>query len=487
MVLVNMRCALEFWAVTLSVAFLGLLPTGCDRGNSGSDRAVMLPTASISTDRVERDTDWAQWRGGQAGAVSVTGDLPLSWDRNSAFRWKVAVRGRGNSSPVVLGDRIVLTSVVKENNSSCLAVLCFSRTNGTLFWTKHLDLPLGRTHAKNGYASTTAALDENGIYCSFGARGLYCLDWNGQVRWHVVLNQFEQKWGAASSPILFGNAVIQLCDGENGSFLAAWDKDSGTELWRTIRSSTGCWATPVVVQADVGLQKRHELIVNGSGSRAGSIGTVTAYDPRDGKVFWYARGTTDIPCPTAITGEGLVVSTSGANGPIFSIRTGGQGNVTESHVVWRYPSGGPDVSTGVIEGNRLFLVSERGVASCYQATTGKQIWKTRLRGDFSASLVVGNGRVYATSEQGNIYVFEAADQFHLLATNRMEERCLATPALIQNAVYIRTAMHLYCIGEPLDQSSADTLAGIKQPAGSDLVAASENGVPSPIGSRISDQ
>ena len=125
MVLVDMRCALEFWAVALGVALLGLLPAGCDRANTGPSPAVMFPTASISTDRVEHDTDWSQWRGGRAGAVSVAGDLPLSWDRNSGFHWRVPVSGRGNSSPVVLGDRIVLTSVVKENNSSCLAVFCF--------------------------------------------------------------------------------------------------------------------------------------------------------------------------------------------------------------------------------------------------------------------------------------------------------------------------------------------------------------------------
>ena len=254
----------------------------------------------------------------------------------------------------------------------------------------------------------------------------------------------DHEWGHASSPILAGDLLIQLADGSHGSLLVAYHRYSGEVCWSTARESTGSWTTPVLVKAEVGGQARWELVVNGTGSANGSPGFVIAYDPNTGEELWRVRGTTDIPCPTAIIGGGLVVSTSGANGPILAIRPGGDGDVTESHVAWRQPWGGAYVPTGIIEAGRLYLISDGGVLRCLDLAHGRAIWEERLHDSCSASLVAGDGKLFALSERGDVHVFKIGDERQLLAVNSLRERCLATPAITQGELFVRTERRLYC-------------------------------------------
>jgi len=401
--------------------------------------------ASIATqgESPQPVNQWPGWRGGAAhGVTSYT--LPTHWDRNRGVQWVVDVPGRGNSSPVVWDDRILLTSTIGSGDDAQAAVLCFDRTSGELLWKRTVGATHGATHGKNGYASATVATDGQRVVASFGDLGLVCFDLDGNRQWHERLAPMQHKWGSASSPVLLGNLVVQLCDNEGGSFIAAVNKHTGQGVWRTQRNSAGCWTTPVVVQVgdDPG---RFELVVNGTSSSDGSDGMIIAYDPANGEPLWRVRGTTDIPCPTMIVGDGLLVSSSGGNGPVIAIRPGGRGEATDSAVVWRQPVGGPYVPTGVVHRGMLFMVADGGVASAWRLQDGTPLWSKRLRGTFSASLLAAGDHVYAVSEQGTVYVLAADAEFKLIAANRLAEPCLATPAPIEGALILRTETQLWCI------------------------------------------
>lgn len=408
---------------------------------------------------------WAGWRGTQRGGVNDAFPLPVAWSANGGFRWKVDVAGRGNSSPVVWGDRIFLTSTEGTDDQASLVVLCFDRASGELRWRADAATPEGATHEKNGYASATVATDGEAVLASFGSAGLFCYDIDGNLQWRAALGEMEHVWGTASSPVLCGNLVIQLCDRQQDSFLVALDKSTGEIVWRRPRVSYGGWSTPVLVEARVADNETHtELVVNGTGSDDPDGGLVTAYDPLSGDELWQVRGTTDIVCPTIIDAGGLLISTSGRNGPILAIRGGGSGDVTDSHVVWQHRRGGPYVPTGVAYRKRLYLVSDGGVAASYDLTTGEKIWQQRLRGAFTSSLVAGDGKVYAISESGTVHILAASDEFEVLAEIALDERCLATPALVEGELILRTASQLYCVAAPVESESASEASQPTEPA-----------------------
>jgi outer membrane protein assembly factor BamB len=206
-----------------------------------------------------------------------------------------------------------------------------------------------------------------------------------------------------------------------------------------------------VETADANGKSRQELVVNGGGS--GGSGDVTAYDPQTGRELWMVHGTTDVVCPTAIVGAGLVISTSGRNGPIIAIHPGGSGDVTQTNVVWKRSRGGAYVPSGVAYRNRLFLIADGGIASAFDLGNGEEIWQQRLKGMFTASLTAGAGKIYAVNEDGVVDVFAADDSFRHLATNDMQEHCLATPALVDGQLFIRTDSQLYCVGSPAELTS----------------------------------
>jgi outer membrane protein assembly factor BamB len=263
---------------------------------------------------------------------------------------------------------------------------------------------------------------------------------------------------------LFENLVIHVADGAEQSVLYGIDQATGQIVWRVPRASSGSWCSPVLMNAGTADAPQWQVIVNGTGADSGSPGVVIAYDPRNGEEIWRARGTTDIPCPTAIVGENMIVSATGGNGPVFALRPNGQGDVTDSHVSWRSASGGPYVPTGLIYRDRLYLVSDNGLLTCQNVADGELVWRKRLQGAFSASLLAGGGNVYATSERGDIYVFHAGDKFELVATNRLHEPCLATPAAAHGELYVRSERHLYCVGEAPLLASDSPLPAAQSPA-----------------------
>jgi len=387
---------------------------------------------------------WPRWRGpsGQ-GLVSDTG-YPDRWSDSENIVWKTPVPGNGNSSPIVWGDRIFLTTAYDGGRR--LSLLAFRRSDGSLLWEKFA--PEGRresVHTKNGNASATALTDGELVYVSFGARGLMAFDMDGELAWHQDFGPMSNYHGTAGSPLLYRDRIILYQDQRFGSFVAAFDKSTGDELWRTPRNASVGWGTPVAIRAG-----DHDEIIVSSQRR------VQAYDPDTGRELWQCGGNLFEVIPTPVVGHGMVFCSSGRAGPTLAIRPGGSGDVTDSHVVWSSPRGSPFIPSPLLYGEYLYIVNDMAsIATCFEASTGEVMWQGRLgvarREGFSASPVAVDGKVFFTNDNGETFVLRAGPEFELLHVNDIGERTLASPALVDGRWYVRTASNLIAIGNQEDE------------------------------------
>jgi len=431
----------------LAVMAVSVCSVGCRRAVEVSPDA--MPLGQLDRDPAEEGGDgncWPGWRGFNGQGIASGGNPPVRFGPDENCRWRVVVPGEGHSSPVVWNDVVLLTSALGDGSPPKLAVRCFRRRDGELLWRAEAGRAKGRTHTKNGHASASVTTDGERIYAFFGSAGLFCFDFSGAKVWHAELGNLDHIWGTASSPVLYGDLVIQLCDAEKDSYIVALDKLRGEQVWKTPRPSSGCWTTPVVTEASIDGEPRTELVVNGTSGSGEGGGLVLAYDPALGNELWRVRGTTDLVTPTILIGDGLVYSTSGRNGAIMAIRPGGSGDVTETHVNWKAARGGSYIPSGLVYRNRLYLVGDGGVITCYNAGDGTTIWRRRFRGPFTASLVAADGRLYASNERGTVWVIAAGDACQQLGRNELADRCLATPAIVGEEIFIRTESYLYCMG-----------------------------------------
>ena len=382
---------------------------------------------------------WPVWRG-PSGQGLVTGTYTDTWSATENVVWKKPVPGRGNSSPIVWGDRIFLTTAYEGGRR--VSLVAFRRSDGTQLWeTFAPDGRTGRAHYKNGHASATASTDGTLVYASFGSRGLAAFDLNGKLVWHKDLGDVDNYHGAAGSPLLYKNRVILYQDFDGGSFVAAFDSRTGKEMWRTPRRASVGWGTPVAVRVGT----RDEIVVS-------SQAAVTAYDPDTGKELWVCDGNSFEVIPTPVVGHGLVFASSGRVGPTLAIRPGGRGNVTRTHLAWMSPKGSPFVPSPIIHGDQLYTVNDMAsIVTSFEAATGKVLWQGRLgvaqREGFSASPVAVDGKIFFTNDQGETFVLRAGPTFELLRTNRIGESTLASPALVDGRWYIRTDRSLFAIGK----------------------------------------
>jgi outer membrane protein assembly factor BamB len=382
---------------------------------------------------------WPRWRGpsGQ-GLVSGTG-YPDTWSATQNVLWKVPVAGEGNSSPIIWGDRIFLTTA--RAGGSRLSLIAFRRSDGTQLWEAFA--PEGhqeRVHDKNGHASATASTNGKLIYVSFGSRGLMAFDFEGKLAWRQDLGAINNYWGTAGSPLLYKDRVILYQDQRSGSFIAAFDAATGKQLWRVARDATVGWGTPVAITAN----GRDEIVVNGQYA-------VVAYSPETGAELWRVSGTTMEVVPTVVVGHGLLFSSSGRAGPTLAIRPGGKGDVTRTHLAWSSPRGSPFIPSPILHGDQLYMVNDMtSIATAFNAKTGETVWQNRLgvaqREGFSASPVVVDGKIFFTNDQGETFVLRGGSQFNLMHVNNLGERTLASPALVDGRWYIRTAANLFAIG-----------------------------------------
>lgn len=375
--------------------------------------------------------NWPGWRGLSRFAVCDEHRLPASWDPSTNIRWKAEAPGVGFSSPIVWEDRVYLTSA--QENGFRRLVHCLDRGSGKRVWSQaieHDDPEIASS--MTGHAASTPATDGQRIVACFGNAGAVCYDREGKLLWKRDLGQFDSELGLASSPWIEGDCAYLLCDHDGDrfksfdSYLLALDLATGRTLWKTERPGLyRSWSSPVMIAVD----GQRELLVSGQDE-------LRAYDPASGEQRWQIRGLTDWVTPTPVFGHGLIFAQSGRDGPVLALRPSG---VT----AWQH-RGGPYVCSAVLYGDYLYSHNEQGILSCYAARTGELAYRERLEGKFWASSIAGDGKVYITSENGTTYVIRAGSRYELLATNKLDEYTLASPA-IQRGLFVRTEKHLWCV------------------------------------------
>lgn len=390
--------------------------------------------------------DWPQFRGPAGQGISNARNVPLNWSSSSNIVWRTEIPGRGWSSPILWRGRLYLTTAVSaaEKDNPSLRALCLDRASGKILWNTEVFVHTGSTyiHNKNSHASPTPVVENDRLYVHFGHQGTACLDLDGKVLWRSTILKYSPVHGSGGSPILVDDALIFSCDGASDPFVAALNKKTGQLLWKTPRSFAAkkkfSFTTPLLINAN----GRSQVI-------SPSSGAVYAYDPKDGRELWrvrYAEGYSVVPRP--VFGHGLLfISTAFDNPEVLAIRPDGQGDVTDTHAAWKLAKGAPKTPSMLLVGEELYFVSDAGIASCVDAKTGRVHWAERVGGNYSASPIFADGRIYLQNEEGIGVVLAAGKTFHELARNSLGERTLASYAVTDGALFIRTEAHLYRVGK----------------------------------------
>ncbi len=380
--------------------------------------------------------DWPQFRGPTGQGVSDERNLPLTWSETTNVRWKVAIPGRGWSSPVIQGDRIWLTTATEEGRS--LRAIAVDVNTGAI---QH-DVEIFRLkspklmNAKNSFASPTPVVEGDRVYLHFGAYGTACITQSGEIVWKTKLEYDNGQHGPGGSPVLYDDLLIVSCDGLDQQFVVALDKATGKVRWKKQREGYQAYTTPLIVKLSSGDQ-----VVSPGAFQA------IAYEPRTGKEIWrvkYAEGFSNVPRP--VYGNDLVFICTGFQEPsLLAVRLDGRGDVTKSKIAWKLDRGIPRTPSPLLVGNELYIVSDNGIATCVDAKTGDELWRARLGGNYSASPIYADGRIYFLSEEGETIVIAPGRQLKHLATNQLEGPTLASMAVSHSSLFIRTATHLYRI------------------------------------------
>ncbi len=392
--------------------------------------------------------DWPEFRGPTGQGISTATHVPLEWSPTKNVKWKTEIPGRGWSSPALSKGRIYLTSAVsRESEPVSLQALAVDAANGKIVWDVEVfrwSTPTkGALHSKNSLASPTPIVQGERVYVHFGHMGTAALSLDGKILWTQRELSYEPVHGNGGSPILIGDLLIFSCDGGRDPFIAALDSKTGKLLWKTPRNTpaqrTFSFSTPLEIKVD-GIQ---QVISPGSG-------IVAAYDPTGGSEIWrvrYGEGYSVVPRP--VYAQGLIFVSSGYDAPeLLVIRTdGAKGDVTESHLAWSSKRGAPNTPSVLVVDDLVYFVSDAGIATCADAKTGKVHWTERLGGNFSASPVFAEGRIYFQNEDGVGFVIKHGKIFELLAKNDLEEQTLASYAVTDSRLFIRSKSHLWCVGQ----------------------------------------
>lgn len=422
---------------------------------SGTDQAYIRSLAKPNKGTDEA-SNWTAFRGPTAMGTSDASELPLQWDNDENVAWSAALPGAGASTPIVFGDRIYLTAytgyfVPGETDGSLdkltRHLIALQLEDGKIIWEKAVPakLPEEESIRDHGFAASSAAVDADGIYVFFGKSGVFAFDHDGNQLWHTDVGSQTNGWGSAASPVLFKDFVFINASVESES-LVALDRKTGKEQWRVggqrqpdaIRES---WNTPLLVTADSG---REELVVP-------TAGTVYAFDPYSGRSLWSCK--TDIGwymVPSAIAADGIIYCLGGRSGiSSLAIRAGGDGDVTATHRLWTSQKGS-NVSSPVYREGHLYWVHEsRETAYCVVAASGEVVYEQRLprAGQFYASALLANDRLYYLARSGKMFVLAAKPEFEQLAVNELDDRTLfnASPAVAGDRLLIRSDKYLYCL------------------------------------------
>jgi outer membrane protein assembly factor BamB len=421
---------------------------------------------------------WPSFRGHQASGVADGQNLPDAWDGPSGgnILWRAPVPGLGHSSPVVWGDRVFVTSAISSDPKASFrpglygdgdasadrsphrwVVYAFDKRSGKRLWERvaHQGVPVEKRHIKSTYASSTPATDGRIVVAWFGSHGVHAHDVTGRFLWKVDLGRLDlgaydvpsYEWGTASSPIIWNGLVILQCDTQADSFLLALDADTGKTVWKTDRDELPSWGTPTVAETANG----PVLVTNASNY-------IRGYDPRTGRELWRLGGSSKITAPTPVFAGNLFLVASGRapERPIFAVRPSARGDLTlapgrtsSTSIAWSWTGRGSYMPTPLAYNGLLYVLANNGVLDAYDVGTGAEVYRQRLPlvgSGYSASPVAADGKLYLSNEDGEMLVIAAGGTFRHVATNSIGELLMATPALSDGVMYVRSVHSLFAIG-----------------------------------------
>lgn len=394
--------------------------------------------------------NWPCFRGPTRQGISHEKDIPVEWNQTSDIAWRTPIPGIGWSSPIVFNDRIFVTTATDEGAS--FRLLCLDRLTGDILWNKHIHRQKpGHKQRYNSYASCTPVTDGRRIYVLAFDGTLAAVSNEGRIIWTYQEFDYFSEHGLAVSPILYKDLLIVPFDGSSSgpnkklgwqkpwdkALILAVNKNTGKVQWRGRRGmSRIAHVTPQILSEN----GRDQLI-----SSAGNV--VQGFDLETGQRIWTAENSGEGVVPSVVIGEGLIFVTSGfGDSAIRAIRTGGRGDVTQTHIAWESQEDVSKIPSMLYVRPFLFFVTDTGVAKCLKAATGEEIWRERLGGKHSASPIWADGRIYFLSEKGKTTVLESSGEFKVLAENELNEKCIASPAVSQKQIFIRSEKNIYCIG-----------------------------------------
>jgi outer membrane protein assembly factor BamB len=405
--------------------------------------AALLTVSAIQAE------DWPMWRGPRGDGISSETGIPTHWSKTENIVWKVDLPGVGHSSPIISKGRIFLTSCFQGDEKRML--LCLDRKDGKILWQREvLTAKLEKKHNLNSFASATPAADGEHVYVAFleyPRMQAVCYDYDGNLVWKKSPGEFHSVHGFCSSPVLYKDMVILNGDQDNPkdnptAFLVSLDRKTGEERWRASRSGTRSYCTPLVVDA----AGKKQLVM--SGSRC-----ITSYDPDTGKRLWYIDGPTEQFVASIVYLDNILFMSAGfPTHHLMAIRPDGEGNVTNTHVLWHeYKRAKCYVPSPIAHDKYFFVVSdegpEKGWATCWDAKSGEMKWRQKLGRRHSASAVSAGDILYFPDDDGNTFVLKASDKFELVAKNVLGDECSASPAVSDGQIFMRTLHTLWCIGE----------------------------------------
>lgn len=447
------------------------------------ERSATLP--DMGGESAGPPLNWPSFRGPDGTGVADGQQPPVAWDLKTGknVRWKTAIPGLGHSCPIVWGNRVFVTTAISsvpdqkirignygdvasvdDKSKHTWQVLCLDRDTGAILWTRtaYQGVPKIKRHLKGSQANCTPATDGTHVLACFGSEGLYCYNFAGKLLWKRDLSTLdssfaidrEYEWGFGNSSLIYDGLAILQCDLSHDSFIAAFDIETGAKVWSTPRDEIPSWSSPVIWRNS----QRVELVTNASQYARG-------YDPKTGQELWRLAKKSEATIPAPVCGKDLLFITSGNRPiqPIFAIQPGASGDISlkkgqtsNNHIAWSRMRGGPYMPTPILYGPYLYTCSNSGVLTCYEAATGKEVYKERISsgGDsYTASPVAADGRLYFVSEQGQVRVVKAGPVFELLAVNTVDDYVMATPAISNGSLLIRSQHFLLALGKKASDES----------------------------------
>ncbi len=401
---------------------------------------------------------WPQWRGPMATGAAPQADPPLQWSETNNVKWKAAIPGDGNSTPIVWGNRVFILTAMPAGGGGGggseiptqpyqFIVVCYDRQTGRVLWQKiaRQEVPHEGHQENNTFASASPVTDGKILCAFFGSRGLHCYDFDGNLKWEKDFGKMKTRmgFGEGSSPALYGDTIVIYWDHEGADFIAAMDKNTGKELWRQPRDEATGWSTPLIIVHN----GQRQVIVN-------ATHRVRSYDLATGKQLWECGGQTANAIPTPVASADVVYVTSGFKGnALQAIKLGRTGDLTGTDaVLWSHDKNTPYVPSPLLVDNFLYVVTgNNAVLSCFEAATGQSDFEhERLEGIYNiyASPVAAKDRVYVLSREGACLVIKKGPKLEILATNKLDDQTDASLALAGKEIVVRGHHNLYCIAAP---------------------------------------